>query len=92
MRRAVRRRAQGSQRQLPVLLAGARNDTIPALRYWRMQLGAPQQELADLANVARKTIQRLEAGGAVRESTVRRIAAVLEVRPAKLMAQPPESL
>jgi len=83
--------AGGPQRQPPVLLTGARKDTIPALRYWRMQLGVPQQELADLAKVSRKTIQRLEVGGAVRESTVRRLAAVLEVSPAKLMAQPPEA-
>jgi transcriptional regulator with XRE-family HTH domain len=51
----------------------------------------PQQELADLARVARNTITRLEAGGSARLSTVRRLAAALEVSPAKLMAQPPEA-
>jgi predicted transcriptional regulator len=63
--------------------------TTPSLRYWRTQLAVPQQELADLAQVGRNTVNRLEAGRSARLSTVRRLAAALEVSPAKLMAQPP---
>jgi DNA-binding XRE family transcriptional regulator len=65
--------------------------TTPSLRYWRTQLAVPQQDLADFAQVGRSTVTRLEAGGSARLSTVRRLAAVLEVSPAKLMAQPPEA-
>ena len=83
--------AGGPQRQPPVVLPRVRNGTTPSLRYWRMRLAVPQQELADLARVARTTITRLEAGGSARLATVRRLAAALEVSPAKLMAQPPEA-
>lgn len=62
----------------------------PSLRYWRTQLAVPQRELAEMANVSINTVQRLEAGGDARLSTVRRLAQALEVQPAQLMAPPPE--
>jgi predicted transcriptional regulator len=61
----------------------------PSLRYWRTQLALPQSELATIARVGIATVQRLEAGGAARLSTVRRLADALEVKPADLMAQAP---
>jgi transcriptional regulator with XRE-family HTH domain len=63
----------------------------PSLRYWRTQLALPQSELAELAKVGIATVQRLEAGGSARLSTIRRLALALEVSPAQLMAEPPES-
>lgn len=62
----------------------------PSLRYWRMQLAVPQQELAERAKIGRSTIIRLEAGGTARLSTIRHLADALEVSPAQLMAEPPE--
>lgn len=62
----------------------------PSLRYWRTQLAVPQIELATLARCSIHTIQRLEAGGEARLSTVRRLADALEITPAQLMAPPPE--
>lgn len=61
----------------------------PSLRYWRTQLAVPQRELAELARVSIHTIQRLEAGGEARLSTVRRLAVALEITPTTLMAAPP---
>ena len=63
---------------------------LPSLRYWRTRLALPQTELAAMARVSIATVQRVEAGGGVRLSTVRRLAGVLEVSPAKLMATPPD--
>ena len=62
----------------------------PSLRYWRTQLAVPQRELAELARVSINTVQRLEAGGTARLSTVRRLAEALEITPAQLMAQAPD--
>jgi transcriptional regulator with XRE-family HTH domain len=61
-----------------------------AVRYWRMQLAVPQRELAELARVSINTVQRLEAGGEARLTTVRRLAAALEIAPSALMREPPE--
>ena len=63
----------------------------PSLRYWRTQLAIPQSELAELAHVGIATVQRLEAGGSARLSTIRRLAIALEVTPAQLMSEPPQS-
>ena len=63
----------------------------PSLRYWRTQLAVPQRELAEMARVSIHTIQRLEAGGEARLSTVRRLAIALEIEPPVLMSQPPEN-
>ena len=61
----------------------------PSLRYWRTQSAVPQRELAEMARVSIHTIQRLEAGGAARLSTVRRLAVALELAPPVLMREPP---
>lgn len=61
----------------------------PSLLYWRMQKGLIQVQLAQRADVDRATIQRLEAGGEARLSTITKLAAVLDVTPAQLQAQPP---
>jgi DNA-binding Xre family transcriptional regulator len=50
-------------------------------------LAVPQ--LADMAKISINTVQRLEAGGTARLTTVRRLAEAIEVRPADLMSQPP---
>jgi len=62
----------------------------PSLRYWRTQLAVPQRELAELAKVSINTVQRLEAGGTARLTTIRRLALALEVSPPVLMREPPD--
>jgi predicted transcriptional regulator len=64
----------------------------PSLRYWRTQLAVPQRELAELASVSINTVQRLEAGGEARLSTVRRLATALEIEPSVLMHEPPAAV
>jgi transcriptional regulator with XRE-family HTH domain len=49
----------------------------------------PQQQLASAAGVDISTVQRLEAGGVARLSTIRKLADALGVEPRDLMAQPP---
>lgn len=63
----------------------------PSLLYWRMQKGLIQVQLANSAGVDRATLQRLEAGGEARLSTISKLAAALGITPAQLQAQPPES-
>jgi predicted transcriptional regulator len=50
-----------------------------------------QREPASAAIVPRNAVARLEAGGRARPSTVRRLAAVLEVSQTKLMRQLPQT-
>lgn len=49
-----------------------------------------QSELAEAAGVSLISVQRGEAGQALRLLTVRRLARALRVDPADLTAQPPE--
>ena len=63
----------------------------PSLRYWRTQLAVPQRELAELARVSINTVQRLEAGGTARLTTIRRLAEALEIKPSTLMEKPPDA-
>ena len=63
----------------------------PSLQYWRVHRAMLQRELAVTVGVDLRTIQRLEAGNRAGLDTVRKLAAVLEVKPADLMGQPPES-
>jgi len=59
---------------------------LPSLRRVREARLLTQQELADRAGVHRVTIASLETtSGAARFSTVRKLAAALEVEPAELM-------
>ena len=64
--------------------------TTPALRYWRTRRAMHQSELAEAAGVSLISVQRGEAGEALRLLTIRRLAGALRVDPADLMAQPPE--
>ena len=61
----------------------------PQLRAWRHERAMPQQQLASAAGVDISTVQRLEAGGVARLSTIRKLADALGVEPRDLMAQPP---
>ena len=65
---------------------------LPSLRRLREARLLTQQELADRSGVHRVTIASLEAsGGQARFSTVRKLAAALEVEPAELMRPGPQS-
>ena len=48
-------------------------------------------ELADASGVSLRTITRLEGGGRAGLDTVRQLTEALEVKPADLMGQPPET-
>lgn len=61
----------------------------PHLERLRLAHMLTQSELATAAHVARTAIIRLEAGGASRRSTIRKLAEALDVKPSELMAQPP---
>jgi DNA-binding Xre family transcriptional regulator len=50
-----------------------------------------QRELADASGVSLRTITRLEVGGRAGLDTVRQLTEALEVKPADLMGQPPET-
>jgi DNA-binding Xre family transcriptional regulator len=50
-----------------------------------------QRELADASGVSLRTITRLEVDGRAGLDTVRQLTEALEVKPADLMAQPPET-
>ena len=88
-------------RPAPVLVPPPRRRTPPPprripppppdespLRYYRLKARLNQDELADLADVARTTIVRLEGDptAAPNFETTRRLAAVLKVAPSKLDA------
>jgi transcriptional regulator with XRE-family HTH domain len=64
---------------------------VPALRYWRTRRAMHQVELAEAADVSLISVQRGEAGQALRLLTVRKLARALRVEPDQLMAaRPPE--
>lgn len=68
-----------------MVLAPARPPTLNRLRALRDQQYLSQQELAELADVARNTIQRIETGQLrPRGKTVRKLAKALKVKPADL--------
>jgi transcriptional regulator with XRE-family HTH domain len=63
---------------------------LPSLRRVRESRLLTQQELANRAGVHRVTIASLETtSGAARFSTVRKLAAALEVEPSELTQPPP---
>ena len=55
------------------------------LRQLRWRCGFTQEELAERAELTKRTIERAEAGNPVRASNLRRIAAALEVEPHTLL-------
>jgi DNA-binding XRE family transcriptional regulator len=65
--------------------------SLPALRYWRARRAMRQQELGTAAGVHWMTVLRIERGGLAEMVTIRQLATALQVEPADLMAQPPES-
>ena len=57
------------------------------LREWRLRKVMTQEELAERSGVAEATISRLESGlQDARISTVRKLAAALQVEPQELIA------
>jgi DNA-binding XRE family transcriptional regulator len=64
---------------------------VPALLYYRLDLGITQKRLAELSGIGRPTIARLENGGETRISTVTKLANALKVKPADLRREPPEA-
>jgi transcriptional regulator with XRE-family HTH domain len=64
---------------------------LPSLRYWRVQRALHQEELSELAHVSMATLWRLKVGRPATLETARKLAAALDVKPADLMAQPPEN-
>lgn len=63
--------------------------SMPGLRYWRIARTLTQEELGELAGLNRVTVGRLETGTPARLTTVRRLAAALEVQPSALTSAPP---
>jgi DNA-binding XRE family transcriptional regulator len=59
----------------------------PRLRIVRDSRTLSQSELAELANVAKGTIVRLEGGGEAQPRTVRKLAAALQVDALELRGQ-----
>ena len=55
------------------------------LREWRQRRLLTQEELAEKAGVGVTTIVRIEAGQSARISTLRKLAAALDVTPEQLM-------
>jgi transcriptional regulator with XRE-family HTH domain len=53
---------------------------VPSLRRIRENQGLTQRALAARAGIAKSTISRGETGGEIRISSVRKLAAALEVR------------
>ena len=58
---------------------------LPGLRRAREDRALSQEELAEGSGVTRPTISRLERGHAAHGSTVRKLAAALDVEPRVLM-------
>lgn len=61
----------------------------PGLLYWRDRRMLTQDDLSAKSGVARSNIARLEAGGVTRFSTLRKLAAALDIEP-EALRQPPE--
>ncbi len=63
----------------------------PTLSFYRLRKGWSQKQLADKVNTSQPYIARLEAGGVDPQvSTLRRVAAALEVSLAELLEALPE--
>ena len=63
--------------------------SLPALRYWRIQRGITQAELAAQVDMRRPSVARIEAGHPALVRTAHRLAGVLGVQVADLQRQPP---
>ena len=58
---------------------------LPGLKEARLRAAMTQEELATQAKVARSTVARMETGALEAPATIRKLAAVLGVRPDALM-------
>ena len=72
-------------------MPGALTLHVPALRYWRGQRALRQAELASKAGVGINLVYRGEAGYPLRVDSVAKLAAALNISPADLQRQPPET-
>ena len=66
--------------------------TLPSLylRAWRQYRALSQEELGELAGLARESIVRLESGTReARPATIRKLAKALRIEPHELMGPPP---
>jgi transcriptional regulator with XRE-family HTH domain len=68
---------------------GATSALTPSLKYWRTKRALLQRELAEMADIHITTLQRAEAGAALRLNVIRRLAAALKIEPSDLMGSPP---
>ncbi len=64
---------------------------VPYLRSWRADKGMTQEELAAAADVARNTVLRAEAGGAVNVRTLAKLARALGISVHELRHTNPET-
>src|SRR4030095_6347127 len=60
------------------------------IRTLRLKRGWPQEQLADIAELSARTIQRVEAGGNASFETLRSIACAFEVEAEDLLIERPE--
>ena len=72
-------------------MARAHSTLLPALRYWRIQRGLTQVQLAERIAIRRTTIWRIETGRPCVMRTARFLATALQVDPSDLMGPPPEN-
>ena len=62
--------------------------SAPSLRSIRIKRMLTQRELVEGAGVPRSVVTKLEAGGTARPTTIRKLAAFLEVEPEDLIREP----
>ncbi len=72
-------------------VAKASDVFVPYLRSWRADKGMTQEELAAAADVARNTVLRAEAGGAVNVRTLAKLARALGISVHELRHTNPET-
>jgi transcriptional regulator with XRE-family HTH domain len=63
------------------------NEVAVRVRRLRAERGWRQHELAAKANIANRTIQKIEAGGRAHDSTYGRVAAALGIPLAQLLGE-----
>src|SRR5688572_17704118 len=59
------------------------------IRTFRLERGWPQEQLADIADLSPRTIQRVESGGNASFETLRSIACAFEVDAKELLREQP---
>ena len=62
---------------------------LPHLRTWRLRAALSQEDLAELAGVARSTVINAERGQSILPSTLRALAKALRLKPHELLGPPP---